>query len=614
MVVKMKSRSSLAERQAELRELDARLIEFRQAIIGVAQPKGMRSLARELIEREFLSLHLHSVPKNRESSSSPIEAVLRMHRRISILGEPGSGKSTLLRTLAVSSAKGRFKDLPTVPILSEFADLTVSSIQEFIVSAFSRQNIPIDMHNADTLLERGDILLLLDEISYSCSSELLQAIVDSSSLFPKLYVIDVSRPSNPLGKVPFVRYEIALLDDSEAKRLVEVWAPAFGINAELFWNTIQTSEALTSLGRNPVKLRLLLQTFANAHLSYGASELIDRSCEMFFDRSNIQLSQNQRSLAETLAAYLTETRTHWTDLKTVERVVGALGGEEFGIMSTCKSLEQNGILTREAPERLQFRNRVLQEYFAAEALNEVPAARFHNLCEHHATDHWWQPALLGALRKRQDAPQLIALLLPNTNVLLFLGLSLSEGVKLPDETQRQIVRAILQVFSTSREELYEKCTDILIRATGAVVKEECKSMLLSGRPTLLGRMYLAYILAAKGVAGSLVCDICIPQVTHKEAKIRKQAFRALGALDTLESSRILSDRLRVEEEDSVVLQILSSLLQSCALDSSTRAASTNTLLVAELENRLKRTNSCEIKTRSIDLITKLQASRDLASQ
>jgi hypothetical protein len=600
---------ALSSRQAQLRELEGKLVAYRAAVIKLLEDSNSAQVSRDIIEREFINIRLTVYSEGEgEKAVTTLENALSLHRNLIVLGNAGTGKSTLLRSLAAGAARGRLRGVANVPVLLDLSSGAPSTILSGVLFQIQHLGVALQEAELHLLLARGQLLLLIDGIDAVLSRhEVLNQVQAVALKYPKVHIVLATRPLQLPELHSFVKSEILPLSDAEAKRLLDVLAPELGIDAEQFWSVVQTSPGLRTLVQHPVKMRLLLDTYQReASYDHGTCHLINRSTELFFDRSRLNLSGRQRELAESIASHLTACHRTITDLDTIQHSVLSWQNERYN-HADLRSLQQCGILQTSGDYgRVQFRHVVLQEYFAAEAFRELPSRNLLQLCQEHAADDWWQPVLLTAVWRRKDADKIIKALseAANPKYRIFAARLLVEGAVVPRETRTHVLQTTCENFQAGSSDLIKETADVLARFTSEEAKEHCLKVLRKLPPSSLGSICLAYALAAQGSREDEVLEALLRGIRDPDPVHRSEACRGLGKLDTVRSIKELIYLLKSEQDITVYVYILSALEQSSALYSDQVPSSTIAILLHELEQSAT-AGDTELKARVSDISAKL---------
>lgn len=359
-------------------------------------------------------------------------SVVNEKAKLLILGKPGSGKTTFLKHLAVEWCKGKFQP-NMMAVFIEFR--RIQHEQPQLLDVISKQLNLSDQDLVKVLLERGELLMLMDGLDELRTSELrrevreqLQQIVEN---YPKNRFILTCRTkifeSIPAGFTPV---EVADFDIRQVKQFVENWFKA-GTGAEAtqqyekFERAIKENQALKELTVTPVLLSLMCLVLE--HTGKMASDLAllyQKGINLLLSKWNdnkdingwelgsqtyrkLSVEQKQNLLAE-IAARKFENPKNFVLFEQEEIVLQItkylkLTDSNEGI-AVLKAIEaQHGLLIERADELWSFSHLTFQEHFTVKWLIQLPSEQLAK----KITNPQWQEVVKKLVESQQPVEKLL---------------------------------------------------------------------------------------------------------------------------------------------------------------------------------------------------------------
>jgi HEAT repeat protein len=328
-----------------------------------------------------------------------IDALLREHRMLALLGDGGAGKSTTLRWLARRAGLARRQNPRThaLPVLIPMGQWQAGqSVDELIVAA-----CPM-LRDTDLSLAAGDLLLLFDGLNEmgaqgrEKAAELRRWL---SALPSPPQVVFTCRPTEyagfNLGDLPTA--VLRDLDDEQmrlfASRYLASRAEAF-LDQVLPKNEVaeHAQRAIVSLARNPYMLSAFIYLYENS-----PEERLPSNTGVLFSKLSTALwtrEARRKRRASQLSA------TDWTVAKASLAIFARTGlesteGDDTPLMRARELIGDDGTLPAaleaglliQSGEFVRFSHDLLRAYFVAESLCQVDPDTLDGWCREHI-DHW----------------------------------------------------------------------------------------------------------------------------------------------------------------------------------------------------------------------------------
>lgn len=352
-------------------------------------------------------------------------------RRILIIGEPGCGKTTALERFALSSARKALKyfgigaPIPVLVRLGRSGNLDlIERVANAVWETVGGQTGKVIRKGMQYLVEKGQVILLLDALDEALGQNSQKVIDQLDTLLQKAYeetpIVVTSRildiPLSRFEKLPV--YEIQPLNDQAVRLFVRVYKKNITDNDQVILDKLNQGMLLEKqgLGRNPFWLKMIIESGvfqgekgiilrASAKLllnrEWDGKPEIERTWKRRYEK-NAQIPQTVDGLC-------------WLGYEFFVKSVTALDYPESAkiLDGWCQKQSQSLRLSpfdilwlgRDAqllvysPDPVQFRHRLLQEYFSAEFFVSNPKLLTRELLEGVAQDQskWPSVYLYGSL-------------------------------------------------------------------------------------------------------------------------------------------------------------------------------------------------------------------------
>lgn len=336
------------------------------------------------------------------------------NRRVIILGKPGSGKSVLLKHLACSYGQGRLDIFPRHqrPIL---VYLELSRVTEFdqekliqeLVEVFKRNQFPEARNRVEQELKSGNLMLLLDgldEVNSDNRSKVTLIIRDLLQTYNDCRAIITCRTAvydNELSSVVDKKLEVMEFNDRQIQQFLqglENQIPTDRVSVKQIIRNLKKNPKILGLARNPLMLTIVshLYTRSGFDLPGSRAEFFSRSTDILLNQKGFKSEPNlprmttnryppdkKRQVLQHLALYIQDHPNDLEDrrsrsisaknaLTQVKRALPNLNVEEVEAQGILDEItERSGLLLRVSGQQSYiFPHQTIQEYFAAEMINE----------------------------------------------------------------------------------------------------------------------------------------------------------------------------------------------------------------------------------------------------
>lgn len=493
-----------------------------------------------------------------------VDAVLREHPSLVILGEAGTGKTTTLRWLARREALARKSEpkthlLPVLVSLGQWRrDQTIEALLASSCSLLQEFEIP---------LAAGDLLLLFDGLNEMGSdgpekARALRAWLKGLPATP--HAVITCRPREysklELGDLPTAM--LRELDEQQVRRFASKYllSRASGFLDQVLPDPEDAGDARTAIGelaRNPYMLSCfiyLYQSRPDEPLPGNTGVLFSKLAQALWVR---EARRKQRSGQPSptrwdsakaglagLARMMLESE-EGDDLPVVSAIEILGSGALFQAALEASLIAQNGDFAR-------FYHDLLRAYFAAEALSEADVETFDSWCRAN-TRHWQSVAVAWSGISGKADEYLRQLHWQDASELLSRGYAASEdAIRKPfgraleelaiDHWRnfqpamdaltligRPIVAFLAEELASKNADLRAKVAFVLGRIGDASAVDALVPLLDDPSADVQGRVATALL----NIGGDSALSALSKRITDESKSLRSQAAEAIGKLGTL---------------------------------------------------------------------------------
>jgi hypothetical protein len=369
------------------------------------------------------------------------ETAIHTFPRCVIMGGPGVGKTTLLQHLAVMAAQCSLAGMPALlPVYVELQSFVRSGqldLLDFVsaiwerVYAFPAQQARLLLAN---YLEEGKALLLFDALDETAVGETLEAarqsyeavseaILALAAAYPKASIVAAVRKASYRQHKPLVGFtplEVMDFRFEDVKQFVRNWYDTAGdLQAEVksadLIKRLDANSRLQKMAANPHLLTLIMLAYEDRlDLPERRADLyrmcIETSLARWDARHRIRRQwefkpEQKHQLLNVIAWHFHRKRQpYFTEhelLQVIAEFLPAINVPAERNIDILQEIEsEQGVLEEQAPGWHGFRHLTLQEYFAAEYINNHQ--KYAELLLHRA-DAWWEEVLLLYMGITPDA-------------------------------------------------------------------------------------------------------------------------------------------------------------------------------------------------------------------
>src|SRR6266699_3744370 len=369
------------------------------------------------------------------------EKAIHTFPRCVIMGGPGAGKTTLLQHLAIVAAQRSMVGMPSLlPIYVELESFVRSGLHDLLdfvsttwegAYAFPALQARLLLEN---YLEEGKALLLLDALDEAVVGETLeaaeqsyegasQAILTLAAGYPKASLVVTTRKTSSRQHKPLVGFtalEVMNFRFEDVKHFVHNWYnAAYDLYAEeKSANLIKLLDAnprLQTMAANPLLLALIMLAYESRPvLPERRAELYQICIETVLAKWDARLglrrewefkTEQKHQLLKVIAWHFHGKRqcffTEHDLLQIITEFLTAINvpaARNNDILQEIVS--ELGVLKEQAMGWYGFLHLTLQEYFAAEYINDHQ--KYEELLRHRA-DPWWEEVPLFYMGITPDA-------------------------------------------------------------------------------------------------------------------------------------------------------------------------------------------------------------------
>ena len=375
----------------------------------------------------------------------PEKAILTFPRCV-VMGGPGVGKTTLLRHLAIMAAQRSIAGMPALlPVYVELQSFVCSGqhdLLDFVSTtwegayAFPAQQARLLLTN---YLEEGKALLLLDALDEAVVGEtpeaaqqsyeaVSQAILTIAADYPKASMVATIRKASYRQHKPLVGFTALEVMDfrfEDVKQFVRNWYDAVpDLQAEEksvdLIKRLDANSRLQTMAANPLLLTLMVLAYEDQlDLPERRAELYRTGIETLLTKWDTRRGirgqwefkpEQKHQLLKVIAWHFhCKRQCYFTGhelLQVIAEFLSAINVPAERNNDILQEIEsEQGVLKEQATGWHGFLHLTLQEYFAAEYINDHVEARFIAPAEllRHRADTWWEEVLLLCMGITPDA-------------------------------------------------------------------------------------------------------------------------------------------------------------------------------------------------------------------
>src|SRR6266849_3673415 len=366
--------------------------------------------------------------------------------RCVLIGGPGAGKTTLLQHLAIMAAQRSMSGMPSLlPIYVELESFVRSGLHDLLdfvsttwegAYAFPARQARLLLAN---YLDEGKVLLLLDALEEAVVGETLeaaehsyeavsQAILTLAAGYPKASLVVTMRKASYRQHKPLVGFtalEVMNFRFEDVKHFVHNWYDAaYDLYAEEksadLIKLLDTNPRLQTMAANPLLLTLIMLAYEDhLVLPERRAELYQICIETLLAKWDARReisrgwefkTEQKHQLLKVIAWHFHRKRQrYFTEHDLLQVIAEFLAAINFPAERNNDILQEieseQGVLKEQATGWHGFLHLTLQEYFAAEYVNDHVEARFIAPAEllRHRADAWWEEVLLLYMGITPDA-------------------------------------------------------------------------------------------------------------------------------------------------------------------------------------------------------------------
>ena len=369
------------------------------------------------------------------------EKAIHTFPRCVIMGGPGAGKTTLLQHLAIMAAQRSMSGMPSLlPIYVELESFVRSGLHDLLdfvsttwegAYAFPAPQARLLLAN---YLDEGKVLLLLDALEEAVVGETLeaaehsyeavsQAILTLAAGYPKASLVVTMRKASYRQHKPLVGFtalEVMNFRFEDVKHFVHNWYDAaYDLYAEEksadLIKLLDTNPHLQTMAANPLLLTLIMLAYEdNLVLPERRAELYQICIETLLAKWDARReisrgwefkTEQKHQLLKVIAWHFHRKRQrYFTEhdlLQVIAEFLPAISLAAERNNDILQEIESElGVLKEQAMGWYGFLHLTLQEYFAAEYINDHQT--YEELFRHRA-DPWWEEVLLLCIGITPDA-------------------------------------------------------------------------------------------------------------------------------------------------------------------------------------------------------------------
>jgi HEAT repeat protein len=294
-----------------------------------------------------------------------------------LVGRPGLGKSTALARLLLEESSG---DRSHIPILVELRYYQIS-VLDLIRNFLKRHGVLLDLHEIETLLFQGQVLLLLDGLNELPSNEARRAVKAFRQTYPQTPMIVTTRDLGLGGDLEIEKkLEMQPLTEPQMRQFVTAYLAG---QADAMLR--QLGDRLREFGQTPLLLWMLCSLFRSVGQVPSQLGLVFRQFTDSYDRKlkqDIPVSDEFRRWGARLLQQLAWGMTQGENSTEIQVAIprqqaeailtdflqGRVAHPEDCAIAWLTDLLNHHLIQPGANQQIEFRHQLIQEYYAAEAL------------------------------------------------------------------------------------------------------------------------------------------------------------------------------------------------------------------------------------------------------
>ena len=139
---------------------------------------------------------------------------------------------------------------------------------------------------------------------------------------------------------------------------------------------------------------------------------------------------------------------------------------------------------------------------------------------------------------------------------------LLEGEKTDQTTYRRAIQNLCSLLNQDTPDTTIRATNYLFKFREPDTSDICRKWLLRKSSDPLSTASLIFILVSKGQRNPEILSLLLPQIKNENSAVRYQTCRSLSIIDTKQSTELLIDHLKEEDNTEVREQIFSALIRT----------------------------------------------------
>jgi HEAT repeat protein len=420
-----------------------------------ARPHPEREIKKEELPRDPLAIMQQQELWLERRASEAIDPALALKRyhRCAIVGDPGAGKTTLLKRLALHAINHELTGLPELPVyvrLHEAARARSEDLLEFATAQWERTYGLPGEQTAWLLAERaeaGSVLFLLDALDETVIGEdaasaeeshrrIERAVLHLTKRFPRAPIVVTARREGYRQRGPLTGFTtLETLDflPEQCEQFIMRWFEHYGDErrhglAAGLTAALKKNPRMATLAANPLLLSLIVLAYEqnDQQLPDNRARLYQQCIDTLLTRwdadstRRIQRlrafgSDDQKQLLPRIAWHFHSRGLRYFPESQIIPIIadfltmrGLDGGQARAVLQAISG--DDGLLREQADGAYGFLHLTLQEYFAAQDVDDISALL------HHLGDPWWEEVILLYAGQARHATLLLEPLLTSGEI------------------------------------------------------------------------------------------------------------------------------------------------------------------------------------------------------